>query len=137
MVGDRIELVGELRFDSGRLVSERQWLAPFAVNFEKILAVFPRLFLDTNECMTFGLRFDSANGFSIDEEEVIDFVTIFQKRFSNRNPLPCGQIDRAAVLQNPAALRQQPIDFFTREFFWAGHEPRKLTEFYFSVERKN
>src|SRR5205823_13667943 len=127
----------ELGFDAGRFVRERQRLTPLAVNIEKILAVFPRLFLGTNERMTFGLRFDSTNGFAIDEQEVIDFVTIFQKRLANRDPLPCGQIDRAAVLQNPAALCQQLVDLFAREFFGAGHEPAKLTDSYFAVERKN
>src|SRR5205809_1131480 len=86
--------------------------------------------------LVMGIR-SEVRSFAIDEEEVIHFVTIFQKRLANRNPLPCRQIDRVAVLQNPAALCQQPIDFFAREVLWAGHEPRKLTEFYFSVERKN
>ena len=120
----RIQLVGKLGFDASRFVSERQWLSPFPVNIKKILSVFSRLLFDTSKCEAFGLRFDGADCFAIDEEEVIDFVTIFQKRLANRNPLPCGQIDRAAVLNGPAALCQQLIDLFAREFFRLGMSRR-------------
>src|SRR6266478_2461280 len=124
-----IELVRELGLDAGRFVRERQWLAPFAVNIEKILSVFPGLLFDTSKREPFGLRFDSADCFAIDDEEVIDFVTIFHERLANRNPPPSGQIDRAAILEDPATLCQQFVDLFAREFFRAGHKPRKLTEF--------
>src|SRR5437762_1994532 len=78
-----IEAIRELCFDSGGFVRERQWLPPFRVNVEQTLAVLAGLFFDASKCETFRLRFDSADSFAIDEQQVVDFIAILEKRFAN------------------------------------------------------
>ena len=56
------------------------------------------------------------------KEKVIDFVAIFQKSFPDSNATTCGEIDRAAILNDPTAIGQQFVDFFASEFFWGRHD---------------
>src|SRR6266487_790488 len=100
----RVELVRELRFDAGGFVGERQLFAPFRVNVEQTLAVLARLFLDAGQRVTFGLRLDGANGFAVDEEQIVHFIAAFQKRFADGDSARSRQVDRATVLNSPGAL---------------------------------
>ena len=59
---------------------------------------------DTGQRVALWLGFDRPDGFAVDKQKIVDFVAVFEKRLSNRDPSARRQINRVAVLQNPAAL---------------------------------
>ena len=123
-----IEAVGELRFNTGAFVRKRQRFTELRVNIEQAFAVFAGLFFDARQRETFGLRFDCADGFAVNKQEVVRFITPFEQRFANSHTAVSGKIDRFATLNLPAARRQQFIDIFARELFWGRHEARRISE---------
>src|SRR5215469_12040060 len=81
-----IELIGELCFDACRFIRKGKRLPPLRINIEQASSVLARLLLDASQRVTFGLRFDCAYGFTIDEEKVIDFVAVLEQALANRDP---------------------------------------------------
>jgi hypothetical protein len=94
----RIQLVGELCFDAGGFIGERQRLPPFRVDIKEALAVLAGLFFDASKGVAFGLCFDRSDGFAVNKKEVIDFIAIFQKSFANCDSTRSREINRAAIL---------------------------------------
>jgi hypothetical protein len=63
-----------------------------------------RIYCSQSKGVAFGLCFDCSDGFAVNKKEVIDFIALFQKSFANCNSSRSREIDRAAILQDPAAL---------------------------------
>ena len=67
----RVEQIGEVGFDGGAFVQEGEGQTPGRKVVGQALGVLGRLRLDAGEGGSFGLRFDGADGFAVDVEEVV------------------------------------------------------------------
>ena len=117
-----VEAVGEVGFDAGGFVGERQRAAPRGQSIGQALGVSLRLGLDAGERGAFLLRFDDARGPSVDVEQVVGkTVTRFQGKVSDRNA-PIRQDVRVALIAHcPARLGEQPVDVFSGFIFGGRH----------------
>jgi len=72
----RVEQIGEVGFDGGAFVQEGEGQTPGRKVVGQALGVLGRLRLDAGEGGSFGLRFDGADGFAVDVEEVVDLAKV-------------------------------------------------------------
>ena len=74
-----------MRFYAGRFIGEWERFPPFRVDIKQSFPVLTGLLFDARQREAFGLCFDRSDGFAVNEEKIIDFIAVFEQRFSNRD----------------------------------------------------
>ena len=67
------------------------------------------------------LGFDDADGFAVDEKQVVA-AAFFQTNFADGDAARRGEVELLVVLDDPAALLKQRVDFLAGEFLRGRHE---------------
>jgi hypothetical protein len=118
----RVEEVGELGLDAGRLVQEWQRPAIGGEGIWETFAVALALSLDARERPTLLLGLNRAGRGAIDVEEVVDWAAL-EGKLANGHTRPGAQIRGSAVLQDPASVPELLVDFNTRSGFRVTRHP--------------
>ncbi len=113
-----VETVGEMGFDAGGLVGERQRTIPGGQFVGQTLGVARRLGLDARERDAFFLRFDHAGRSSVDVEQIVGkAVAGLQRKFADRHAARGVDVGFAHGLHRPAGGCKQPVDLGAGAFF--------------------